>query len=280
MLSVGCVTVSTGSLAASNRFLQNLMSYWSRWSDAVRGARAILESARSISFSQYSEDTLIYALIPQRRGFYVDVGACHPWRSSNTYKLYLRGWSGLTIEPNPDIAPLFRRIRPRDVHVTAGVAPQPGELQYFQFADAKLNSFRSEQKDLMGQTPISTIGVECRPLQEIVDRHALGRAIDLISVDCEGMDLAVLETLSWTTSRPCVVIVEDHEQFVLNNVGDRHSAIRAFLTARDYALVSQGAFSFIYVDLAAFGTKRDSGFALHRSQLRAIRSNPAPQAPR
>jgi hypothetical protein len=77
-----------------------------------------------------------------------------------------------------------------------------------------------------------------------------------------------------------VVIVEDHEQFVLNNAGDRYSAIRAFLSARGYALVSQGAFSFIYVDLAAFGTKRDSGFALHRSQLRAIRRDPARQEPR
>jgi hypothetical protein len=44
------------------------MSYLVRWCDAVRGARALLESARSISFSQYSEDILIYALIPQRRG--------------------------------------------------------------------------------------------------------------------------------------------------------------------------------------------------------------------
>jgi len=40
---------------------------------------------------------------PQGRGFYVDVGAYQPQSGSNTYKLYLKGWSGITIEPNPDV---------------------------------------------------------------------------------------------------------------------------------------------------------------------------------
>jgi FkbM family methyltransferase len=248
-----------------------MISYWSRSSDTLRGWRALLRSARSISFSQYSEDALVYGLIPLQRGFYIDVGAYHPWHNSNTYKLYLRGWSGLTIEPNPDIAPLFRRMRPRDIHLTMGVAAQAGELDYFRFKEPKLNSFRSEQQDWMGQVPTSTIRVECRPLQEIIDRHAAGRTIDLISIDCEGLDLAALETLDWDKNRPCAVIVEDLEQFILNNESTRQSAIRSFLAARQYALISQAAFSFIYVDVTAFGAKRDTGFYLDQSQFGVVK---------
>jgi FkbM family methyltransferase len=254
------------------------MSYWSKLSDAVRGLRALAEAARSISFSQYSEDTLVYGLIPKRGGFYIDVGAYHPWRNSNTYKLYLRGWSGLTIEPNPDIAPLFRSVRPRDTHLTMGVAAEAGELEYFRFEEPKLNSFRREQQDWMGKAPTSTIKVECRPIRDIVERYAQGRAIDLISIDCEGLDLPALESIDWERSRPCVIIVEDFEQFMLNNEGGRASAIKSFLAARQYALVSQGAFSFIYVDANAFGKPRDTGFDLEHSQFAVARRDAAPQA--
>jgi FkbM family methyltransferase len=248
-----------------------MTSTWSRLSDTLRGLWPMIERARSISFSQYCEDTLVYGLIPRNSGFYVDVGACHPWRASNTYKLYLRGWSGLTIEPNPDIAPLFRRVRPRDIHLTMGVAPKAGTLEFFRFDDPKHNSFHREQQSWMGHTPRSSIQMECQPIQEIIDRHASGRAIDLLAIDCEGFDFSVLETLNWSKNRPCAVIIEDYEQFVLNSEPGRQSAICSFLTARDYAIVSQGAFSFIYMDTTAFGKTRDAGFWLEQSQYAVLK---------
>ena len=82
----------------------------------------------SISFSQYGEDVLLYDFLPRYRGFYIDVGAYHPWQGSNTYKLYLRGWNGITVEPNQDTATLFNRVRPRDTHLAVGVSEQPSRL--------------------------------------------------------------------------------------------------------------------------------------------------------
>jgi FkbM family methyltransferase len=242
------------------------MSYWSRIFDLRRGLTAIMGAARSISFSQYSEDTLVYTLVPKRSGFYIDVGAYHPWRGSNTYKLYLRGWSGLTIEPNPDLAPLFRRLRPRDIHLTMGVAAEAQELEYFRFEKANLNSFDKDQAAAVGRRSTSSIKVACMPIQDIIDRHGGGRPIDLLSVDCEGYDRTVLESLDWSKNRPCVVVIEDFEQFQLNNEM-KQSCIRSFLSARDYAVVSQGAFSFIYVDTTAFDIDRQSGFSLNHTQF-------------
>jgi hypothetical protein len=165
----------------------------------------IRRQIRTISFSQYGEDVLLYALFsPAPSGFYVDVGAHHPWNLSNTYKLYLRGWSGVTIEPNPDAAPLFTRHRP---------------LTFHKFAQPALNSFDAEQSDRMTQEVIQRISVECLPLQEVVDLRARDRSIDLLSVDCEGFDLDVLSSLDWTRVRPTAVIVEDFEQFISNKDG-------------------------------------------------------------
>ena len=60
----------------------------------------------SISFSQYGEDILLRDLFRTElmeldSGFYVDVGAFHPFRFSNTAFLYIMGWNGLNIDANP-----------------------------------------------------------------------------------------------------------------------------------------------------------------------------------
>ena len=55
------------------------------------------------------------------RGFYVDVGAYHPKLLSNTYLFYKKGWRGICVDPNPEMASLFRVARPRDVFLNVGV---------------------------------------------------------------------------------------------------------------------------------------------------------------
>jgi hypothetical protein len=72
------------------------------------------------SYSQEGEDrVLAHVLDIGRRdpGFYVDVGAHHPQRFSNTYAFYLAGWRGLNIEPRPGSLSLFQRLRPRDINL-------------------------------------------------------------------------------------------------------------------------------------------------------------------
>lgn len=234
------------------------------------GALPLAQRLRSFTFAQYSEDTLLYQLQPQRRGFYLDVGAYHPWKGSNTYKLYLRGWCGITVEPNPDVARLFQRLRPRDVHLNLGVSQTAGELAYHHFDDAKLNSFDGEQARRMGSAVRKTSSVPCLPLSEIAARHVPETGIDMLSIDCEGLDFEVLQSLDWTATRPCVVVIEDFEQFRLSARGSETGRIRAFLMERGYAQLSQAIFSFLYLDRSAVGRTAGSGFRLGDSQARIL----------
>src|SRR6185369_33711 len=86
-------------------------------------------------YSQFGEDITLVRLLPEPTGFYVDVGAHHPQRYSNTYLLHKRGWSGINIDPNPDTIELFNRARPNDINLCAGVAAEEKELQYHMFSD-------------------------------------------------------------------------------------------------------------------------------------------------
>ena len=69
------------------------------------------------SYSQEGEDMILRRLFEkQKTGFYVDVGAHHPKRFSNTFFFYKKGWSGINIDAMPNSMRLFDKIRPRDIY--------------------------------------------------------------------------------------------------------------------------------------------------------------------
>ena len=57
------------------------------------------------SYSQHGEDKLVRQLLEKlnlKDLLYVDIGANHPIKISNTYLLYRNGMRGIVIEPNRD----------------------------------------------------------------------------------------------------------------------------------------------------------------------------------
>ena len=153
-----------------------------RLRELARGALSAARHARSVSFSQYGEDVLLHNLRPAHRGTYVDVGAFHPWTHSNTYKLYLRGWSGVTIEPNPDVAPLFRQVRPRDIHLVQGIAAAPSRLSYYRFREPLFNSFDRHHAERIQEDVTDVIAIPCLPLRDVIDTHLASGPVDLVSI--------------------------------------------------------------------------------------------------
>lgn len=249
--------------------------------DYLAGLAAIRSKWKGFPFSQYAEDAVINcSLMPKKKGFFVDVGAYHPWQGSNSYRFYLTGWDGITIEPNPDAARAFQCVRPRGKHLVMGVSSRPERLTYYSFDDDKLNSFDKSQAERTGAQIISEQVIDCLPLRDIIAQHAPGQHIDLLSVDCEGLDLDVLESLDWEKTRPSVVVVEDFDQFCTAQTGGS-SSIRNFLQAQGYAIFAQTAFSFHYIDTRAIGHETASaGFDFSRTQFYALRDRrgEAPQA--
>src|SRR5215510_10661697 len=97
---------------ARNRSLMQDATMLTALIDRLRRVRRALPVGyRRTSFSQQGEDLILARLFEgQRRGFYVDVGAHHPRRFSNTFLLYRRGWRGLNIDAAPGSMRLFRLV--------------------------------------------------------------------------------------------------------------------------------------------------------------------------
>src|SRR3989344_2182294 len=154
-------------------------------------------------YSQNGEDIILAALFAKKRGgFYVDVGAHHPERYSNTYMLHKKGWHGVNIDPDPDAIRLFQKRRPRDINLCVGIACARGEKPFFVFDDPAVNTFSFEMaKTWQGGKNIAlrtTVSVKTMPLREALAGVVLaGTHIDFLNVDAEGFDLEVLESNGW-----------------------------------------------------------------------------------
>ena len=180
----------------------------------LRRLHSLLEPYALISYAQEGEDMVLRRLLDgAQTGFYVDVGAHHPKRFSNTYYFYQRGWRGINIEPNPDMARLLMASRPRDINIQAGVSDCQGTLTYYRFSEPALNTFDPEVASLRKRqathAALPSILVQVRPLASILDEHLPGNVpITFLSVDTEGHDLAVLASNDWRRFRPAIVLAE------------------------------------------------------------------------
>ena len=167
------------------------------------------------SFSQEGEDLLLMRLFEgTAAGIYVDVGAHHPFRFSNTCLLHQRGWRGINIDARPGSMRLFRRFRPDDVNLEVGISEQPTSLEFFVFAEPALNTFDETlavDRQKQGWALTGRTTVTCMTLAQVLDQHLsrLGAdAIDLLTVDAEGLDLQVLKSNDWRRFRPRAIVVE------------------------------------------------------------------------
>lgn len=158
---------------------------------------------------------IFFEHLRQTKGFYVDVGAHHPTRFSNTYFFYLNGWRGINIEPTPGTSRLFNRYRPRDKNLEIGIATVKSRRTFFMFNESALNTFdESNAIRTLESTSYSLISkqdIQVKPLSEVLSDHlSESQEIDFLSIDAEGSDVDVLHSNDWHRYRPKVVLFEDN----------------------------------------------------------------------
>ena len=175
----------------------------------------------NLCYGQDGEDLILNRLLEGKRtGFYVDVGAHHPMRFSNTYLFYKRGWNGINIDAMPGSMVSFNRIRPRDINIECGVASQRGILTYYCFDEPALNTFDQAEAELKNTPPyriLKTVEVAVDRLEAIIDKYLPpGQQIDFLNVDVEGKGEEVLRSNGWKRYRPRFILAETLRGEILN----------------------------------------------------------------
>ena len=172
------------------------------------------------SFSQEGEDLVLKSFFGDRsfadKGFYVDVGAHHPFRFSNTYNFYKQGWSGINIDATPGSMALFKKYRKRDINLEIGVGSSRKPLTFFQFKEPALNTFDEQlakkHEELDGYPISGRVQVDVLSLDSILESHLPSDIhIDFLTIDVEGFDFDVLRSNNWKKFRPRFILVETIE---------------------------------------------------------------------
>lgn len=208
--------------------------------------KIVLPHSRLV-YAQAGEDLILDNLFYSQKiskPSYLDIGANHPAYISNTFYFYIRGSKGVCIEPNPVLYRKIKKARPRDTVLNVGIGiDQQTEADFYLFsghADG-LSTFSKKDAEYWQETGMKGVGkirydkIIKVPLQTInnVIGNNFSTVPDLISIDVEGLDLEILQTLDFNLYRPPVICVET---LYYNEAQKEHKreGITEFLRTKDY----------------------------------------------
>lgn len=202
-------------------------------------------------FSQEGEDLILEQLFGfKKNGFYVDVGCHHPYRFSNTFHLYEKGWQGINIDPIPGTKKLFDEFRPRDLNLEIGLSNTNTTLTYYVMSDSALNSFDKNYIDFICKTTpytlVEKIEISVINLKSLFENNLNSKDIDFISIDVEGYELPVLQGNDWTRYRPKIVLIEILD-FNIQNMNQ--NPVHNFLVAEKYQIIAMTTRTIFYKDV-------------------------------
>lgn len=209
-----------------------------------------------ISYAQEGEDMVlarIFAKLSVSKGFFVDIGAHHPTRYSNTYYFYRRGWRGINVDALPGTKRLFTRMRPRDTTIECGVGSQPGVMTYYAFNEPALNTFSASEAERKNRAPyriVENIRIPVVTLQHIFEEYLpTGTNIDFMTIDAEGFDHEIVISNDWTKYRPRIILIE----LLTTELGQVNSHPTAqFLYENGYHLIAKTFNTFFFVENEIF----------------------------
>jgi FkbM family methyltransferase len=172
-------------------------------------------------YSQADQDRVLNETVfcGMRNGVFVDVGAHDGIPFSNTLMFERElGWTGLCIEPNPDIFP--RLIEDRSaICLEIAIAGRNGRLPFIKAGGyAQMLSGLSESMDPRHRerieretkkhnTSYSVLEVSVRPLAHVLSQHRIPE-IHYLSVDTEGNEADALGSIDFDAVMVHVITAE------------------------------------------------------------------------
>lgn len=203
------------------------------------------------SYAQHGDDLIvlnIFHTLGIENFTYMDVGANHPYRISNTALMYELGHRGINIEANPNYSALFHKYRPEDTNLNVGVGIRRDTLPFYMIDDySGRNTFSKEAAEaFVKDNPEFKIrnikNIKVLTLEDIISKYCNGIFPDFMSMDVEGLDYQILSSIDFERSAPKIIDVE-----VEYSVGDTSDKIRKLLEEKGYFAYIRAGVNVIFI---------------------------------
>ncbi len=156
--------------------------------------------------SQEAERLLREFFRDLKPGFFVEVGVSHPTDGSPTWPLEQAGWTGVLVEPQPDVAASLVRTRTAKVFAAACSSPENADdpmTLYVAGPQSTLDLAR------MNARPKTVTVVSARMLDDILEEAEAPVPVDFVSIAVEGHELAVLQGFDTEHWQPRLIAIDD-----------------------------------------------------------------------
>jgi len=206
--------------------------------------------------SQYQQDKILNEKYFKNRvgGVFVDIGAHDGKSLSNTF-FYEKAlnWKGLCIEPLPKV---FKQLKEnRSCIVVEGAAWKEDTTKQFRivegypemlsgFVDTYPDAHQkriTDEIELMGGSSVD-VDIKCFDISKLLLQHKLTE-IDFLSIDVEGSELDILESIDYKKIKINVILAE-------NNYSD--TRLTSFLETKGYELVGRISIDDVYILKGAY----------------------------
>jgi FkbM family methyltransferase len=157
-------------------------------------------------------------------GFFVDVGANAPRDGSQTWAMEQRGWNGVLVEPQPDLAEQLRRERRAKVFAVACSSPGNAGKTLTLYLAGIQSSLKADFY-AAGMQRAGSCEVPIMTLDRVLEDAGAPCPLDFVSIDVEGHDIELLDGFSLAQWRPRLLLIED----VVQNL-----SLHRYLTRRGY----------------------------------------------
>ena len=214
----------------------------------------------SLSFSQCGEDVILRWLFNDKKMkkiSYLDIGANSPDCDNNTFLFYSSGSKGVCVEANKALIPKLKKVRSKDKILNLGVSiSDEKDADFFVFDAAGISTFDKEEagkRIASGRYHIvETIKIPLISINRLIKEY-FSSVPDLLSLDIEGLDLAVLKSLN-LDALPIPVICVETCTYSENHIRPKDTEIIQYLLGEGYEVYADTYINTIFVNSKWFNT--------------------------
>jgi len=221
--------------------------------DALRGSAELCGIQRYSKPGLHGLDDKLGRYLHCRDGFFIECGANDGFRQSNTYYLErFRNWSGLLVEPVPELHARCTRLRRHSTCVQGALVGPDHASTHIGIHYAGLMSVTEGAFDdpdrarkhveeglrIQGLTSRELV-VPAYTLSGLLDQLGISRPIDFFSLDVEGFEQEVLRGIDFYRHRPHYILVEARDPEAVNRILVAHYRMVERLTHHDYLFAAR-----------------------------------------
>jgi FkbM family methyltransferase len=170
----------------------------------------------------------------KKAGFFIECGAFDGVDLSNTLHLEQNyGWTGLLVEADPKYFQWLtsKNRKAWSINACLAINPYPEKVTMSRIRDQDALTMIKEvaDKERRRHPQAEEFDAQCFPLASILAAMGQTLNVDYLSLDVEGAELKILETIPWDFVYIKVISLEANEQ--------RIEPLKTFLASKNYAYV-------------------------------------------